>query len=176
MHQPFVADRLTPISYNDEREYLLDLSNACRNSGLSFTLRLHPRAIRDHYEELLRGTDIEIDDSTSLFEAVKNSRVVLGQYSTALFAAILMRRPLLTPPYPGLKVESGDGEDQVGIVINKDLGNLEEVLTQESKLYSRLPKYDAYISKFIGNNNSYQAFATTIDQVIRVPLPFCQHD
>ena len=100
----FLQERFIPahtsISYEEEFEYFKKIIDMCKKSEYEFVMRLHPRVDHDFYKQMLASENIIIDNEKSLAEQITSSDLVVGNMSTALFGALLEKKPVVILFYP----------------------------------------------------------------------------
>lgn len=101
IHQPFILDGLARWSYEDERDYFVQISDMLRRYGYSLSIQLHPRSDIDTYLRLFKDTDIQLQQNMERSE-FKNFSLVVGHYSTALLYPIFFKIPVMLVDYPGV--------------------------------------------------------------------------
>lgn len=102
VHQPFILDNYARISYEEERDFLLNLAYKLLPIYSDFTIMLHPREDIKHYESLYEGTPIKVIQSPNDYKLFVDAQLVLGHYSTALLFALYFNKPTFIIDYPTL--------------------------------------------------------------------------
>lgn len=100
VHQPFIRDQYTNISYEEERAYLMKWSKRLLPEFGTFTILLHPRENLRFYNALYDKTNIKVIQSPNNYLVFKQSRLVLGHYSTALLYPLYFNIPTYIIEYP----------------------------------------------------------------------------
>lgn len=99
IHQPFILDGLANWSYEDEREYFLQLAKSLEVYGYKLSIQLHPRESFERYQQLYKDSGIDIVLGMDRADFKKYSLVV-GSYSTALLYPIYFKIPVMIVGYP----------------------------------------------------------------------------
>lgn len=101
IHQPFILDGLVQWSYEEERDYFVQISDMLKGFGYSLSIQLHPRSDINTYLRLFKDTDIQVQQNMERSDFKKFSLVV-GHYSTALLYPIFFKIPVMLVDYPGV--------------------------------------------------------------------------
>lgn len=105
VHQPFILDGITSISYDEEKEYIISLQKKYIAENGKFTILLHPRESLEKYQKLYKYTDIEVVLSPNDFKQFINCKLVIGHYSTALLYALYFNVLTYIIDYPGVVIQ-----------------------------------------------------------------------
>lgn len=100
VHQPFILDGITSVSYEEEKDYIMSLQKQYSCKYGKFTILLHPRESLERYKELYKDTDIEVILSPNDFRQFINRKLVIGHYSTALLYALYFNVLTYIVDYP----------------------------------------------------------------------------
>lgn len=103
VHQPLIADGVASISYEDEKNFILELSNVLSPKYGKFTLLLHPRSNLDEYKSRFKDSDIKIIQSPGNYKIFIDKKLVIGHYSTALLYGLYFNIPTILIDYPTMK-------------------------------------------------------------------------
>lgn len=106
IHQPFIRDQYTTISYEKERAYLMKWAEKLVPEFGVFTILLHPREDLNYYRALYNKTNIKVIQSPNNYLIFKQSRLVLGHYSTALLYPLYFNIPTYIIEYPHVAMPS----------------------------------------------------------------------
>lgn len=106
IHQPFIRDQYTTISYEEERAYLMKWAEKLVPEFGAFTILLHPREDLNYYRALYNTTNIKVIQSPNNYLVFKQSRLVLGHYSTALLYPLYFNIPAYIIEYPHVVIPS----------------------------------------------------------------------
>jgi len=166
IHQPFIIDGLSKISYQEETQHFIQISNVFNQFNYDFILQLHPRDSIEMYNRLLAQTNIIIKQSKNLCELFEDCNIMMGFDSTALFVGIALYKPLIILDYPRSRSFNKTLMEDISIRIN-NLNELCGILNSPDNLKINLQKYDRFIDEYIGRNNSFEHQAHTIDRIIR---------
>lgn len=99
VHQPLIFDGLANITYDEEKEWLVEISKRlCRYSR--FTILLHPRGDLDAYKKRFRDTNIDIIKSPNNYKLFADKDLIIGHYSTALLYGLYFDKPTIVLDYP----------------------------------------------------------------------------
>lgn len=164
LHQPFVLDRLSPITVDEDCEHITGVAAACRKVGYRLTLRLHPRIKESDYVSRLDGSRVAVDRQPALHQQVAGHEVVIGQYSTAIYSAILLDRPFIICPFPGLPREALELFSKIGVAA-ASVGDISNILIDKERLTHRLGCYSQFVESHIGTNNTFEHLAERICMV-----------
>ena len=164
----FLQEKMIPayttISFNQEHEYFQNIINKCVKYNYNITMRLHPRVDYEFYNKMLENDEITIDNDTSLFNQILAADFIIGNMSTALYAAVINKKPIITIFYPNFKKITNIFNE---IAINApDYNTLENIFQSPNKWNKKLSLYDDFIDKYIGRNNSYENQVKTILDLI----------
>lgn len=102
IHQPFIKDRLTKWTYEDEKKMLLKVAEDLKKENLSLQIAVHPRESLSLYQKLYEETDITIKEKNDKQEYAFYD-LVIGHYSTALMYALFFNKPLWIIDYDTIK-------------------------------------------------------------------------
>lgn len=102
VHQPFILDNYTQISYEQEKIFITKLAENLTTHYGKFTLLLHPRESLIRYQQLYTNTNINIMQSPNDYRLFASSSLVLGHYSTALLFSLYFDIPTFIIDYPSL--------------------------------------------------------------------------
>lgn len=167
----FIKENMIPfhsdIGYEEEKEYFRRIIAICAKLNYELILKLHPREEKLFYDNLLHGENIKImQGEVSLHELIEQADIVIGHVSTALFGAILLRKPIIILYYPGFKSDKiTNMYETVGQKANSD-DELYEILAHPETWDQKIRFYDNFIEERIGENNSYEHQAMTIIKVM----------
>ncbi len=79
-----------------ERAFFDLLTNAAQAAGLTLVVKLHPReSVTEISAYVRRDAPVQIVSNGTIYDLTAASSVVIGHYSTALFYAVVLRKPLL---------------------------------------------------------------------------------
>lgn len=159
VHQPFILDRLTTISYNEEKNYLMRLANVLAPKYNEFTILLHPRENIAKYRELYSESNITIEQSPNNFRCFSDKDLIMGHYSTALLYALYFNKPTVILDYPDTVV------DKIFLGYFDFVANIEELKNHKFE-QSKVSK--DYI---VGHNNTYEQIAEQICYYINNVYP-----
>lgn len=160
--QTFRQSGLTNLSLEEEAEYLKTMAVIFRDNGFSTTIKIHPRASRSEYQEHLEDSGIILKRDENLNTLINESSIVVGHYSTALYSAILLKRPIILYYFPGLPRKNRMFDD-IGIIIDSE-EELRKFLSENAVPAIDNEKYTEFIEYEIGNNNTYEHLAQTIQE------------
>lgn len=152
VHQPLIADGVASISYEDEKNFILELSNVLSSKYGKFTLLLHPRSNLNEYRSKFKGSDIEVIQSPGNYKIFINKKLVIGHYSTALLYGLYFDIPTILIDYPTMKANDLFKSIFPSFKSAQDSLMQEIHVNKEAKLYA------------LGEHNTYQYIANCIDQ------------
>lgn len=147
VHQPFISDKFTSISYEEEKDYLLNLANILKPRYSSFTVLLHPRENLSAYRKRFEETGIDIIQSPNNYKSFADKDLIIGHYSTALLYALYFNKPTVIIDYPHTRLDS---------IFSDYFDYIDDV--------TKLAVCDFCISKcsrtyLVGPNNTYESIA-----------------
>lgn len=99
IHQPLIADGISKLTYEEEIEYLTLIDDICKEFGLEMIIKLHPRADLNFYKTKSQQLNFSKDE---LYTLLKNTKIVIGQFSTAIFNGYVLNIPVILFPYSDL--------------------------------------------------------------------------
>jgi len=163
IHQPYIQDKSTRISYEDEIRFINQLARIFNDHGYVFIIRLHPRTKKEIYHKYLNRNDCKIEHDCPLLQSIANAKVIIGHDSTALFSPVLLNKPVIVCTYPDKNKKRIKLLDK----ISHDIYNMNELdlLLKSNKMLKYVPKYKEFIKEYIGNNNSYEYGAQIISKI-----------
>lgn len=103
VHQPFILDGYATISYEQEKEYLLDLEKQLSKKYKRLIILLHPRENLSTYKKRFADTQIIIIQSPNNYSCFTDKSLIIGHYSTALLYALYFEKPTVILNYPTVK-------------------------------------------------------------------------
>lgn len=162
IHQPL--NKVNYVTDNTEIEYLKNISKICNQNNYQMILRMHPRDDADLYHKELENSNVRLDIENNLIESVRKSDLILGQYSTALYAAIILKKPIVITYYPGYDMTNNVFSSVA--MFAKDGNELDEIIKRKNVWNNTLHKYDQYIEKYVGNYNSYESQIITLTKIV----------
>ena len=152
------------MNLQDETDFYLGVARACVSSGFVPEFRFHPKAPADNFREPLEREGARVGGEKSLAEAIAESDAVIGQCSTALFLAIILRKPLLLIDFPGTDEKYMRDFADVGLRVSTP-AQLQAELASPSTLGRRLGAYDEFRRDRIGTENTFENQANVIAQI-----------
>lgn len=152
VHQPLIADGVASISYEDEKNFILELSNVLSPKYGKFTLLLHPRSNLDEYKSRFKDSDIKIIQSPGNYKIFIDKKLVIGHYSTALLYGLYFNIPTILIDYPTMKANDLFKSVFQSFESAQDALKAEIHVNKEAKLY------------VLGKHNTYQYIANYIEQ------------
>jgi len=105
VHQPFILDGITSVSYEEEKDYIVSLQKLYSSKFGRFTILLHPRESLERYRALYKDTRIEVVLSPNDFKQFINRKLVIGHYSTALLYALYLNVLTYIIDYPQATIQ-----------------------------------------------------------------------
>ena len=165
IHQPLVKDRLTEFTYEDEKKLIGNIVSQLAENNLKLIFKIHPREDIGAYKE--RFGDIDVIISADPFaDLLPKCKLVIGQFSTALFFAAKYFIPLIIIPYKGVSDGYYTVFEQIGTKIG-DAGQLGGITKNIGNLSDADNKrYTDFNNSIIGNNNSFEDQADTLINII----------
>lgn len=106
VHQPFILDHYSSMSYEEERSFIIKWANKLTSQFGKFTILLHPREDLELYQLLYKNTDIDVVQSPNNYRIFKHVKLVLGHYSTALFYPLYLNITTYVIKYPQIEFQS----------------------------------------------------------------------
>lgn len=156
----------TSISYDQEYEYFKTIINICVKYNYNITMRLHPRVDHEFYNKMLADDEVKIEHHISLYDQILVADIIIGNMSTALFGAVIYKKPIITIFYPGFKILT-DIFDEIAIKA-ANYNCLDIILKSPDEWDKKLSLYEGFIDKYIGRNNSYEHQAKVISKIIDI--------
>ena len=163
IHQPVIMAKLTEMSYSEEFRFIKKHADIVKSFGYKLVVQIHPRESKEMYKKGLFHDNIKVVQEKDMANIVSKCSFVIGLYSTALFYAIYLNKPIFITKYPQFKYDYSFYFKEVGIVLD-DLKKLEKELME--KLYNRkIADYGKFKERYLGTNNSFQERVETISRV-----------
>lgn len=136
VHQPLISDGLASISYEEEKEYLVEIANKVNEHYGSLTILLHPRSDVDEYRKRFRNTGINVIQSPNNFLLFADKALIIGHYSTALLYGLYFEKPTIVLDYPTTRNDSSFNQFFTYIKRIDDLDKMSvECCSRDSKTY-----------------------------------------
>lgn len=163
IHQPVVKAKLTEMSYSEEFRFIKKHADIVKSFGYKLVIQIHPRESKAFYQDGVSHDNISVVQEKDMAMIVSKCSFVIGLYSTALFYAIYLNKPIFITKYPQFRYDYSFYFKEVGIVLD-DIKDLEKELKEN--LYSRkLEDYGKYKKRYLGTNNSFQERVEAISRV-----------
>ena len=163
IHQPLIKDRVVKCTYSEEKEMIETWADKMEKQGLKLIVKLHPRESQAEYNERFKDSNVTIIEE-SLLNLVIKSKIVIGQYSTALFYAVKCRKPIIIAPYGNLDRAYYKVFEKISYLMpNDDL--LQKIISGECQRDME-KRYLEFEKDFIGYQNSYENQALTLMNII----------
>lgn len=150
VHQPFIQDKYTSITYEEEKEYLIKLNNYLKAQYGNLIVLLHPRELLSNYQKRFEGTDISFIQSPNNYLSFADKDLIIGHYSTALLYALYFNKKTVIINYPFAK------NDDIFMECFDYLSDLESLTHYQFKTANTTKEY------FVGPNNTYEDIARKI--------------
>lgn len=148
VHQCFIADKLSNVSYKEEREFYKMLTKILKKNGYKkINFLLHPREALINYERY-KDYNINVIQGLKSQSILFQSNLIIGHYSSLIFHSIFIGKNVIRVDYPGIDNEV---KNSGAIPIRK----LEE--SQNVTQY-----YISYNGKGENNTIDYDTFAEKI--------------
>ena len=154
------------ISFEEEIEFYRTLSFQVARTNNSLVVKLHPTENLEHYVAHFKNDNrIKFYYDENLEILTNKAKIVIGDYSTALFYPILLYKPIiiLTLDYMN---EFPFDYSKYGIGVKTSLSNLSSVINLQSTYQIDKSKYDKFIEYFIGyhdENGQTKSFYETMN-------------
>ena len=150
VHQPFILDGYATITYEQEKEYLLDLEKQLSKKYKRLIILLHPREDLSAYKKRFADTQVDIIQSPNNYFCFTDKSLVLGHYSTALLYALYFEKPTVIVGYPTVK------NDPIFQECFPTAENIEKICSIDSHIdvSKKIP--------FAGEENTYEHIAQEI--------------
>ena len=158
IHQPFIQDKLTSYTYEEEKLYICKVAKKLFRYGLRLDLPLHPGENLEYYKQMYVDEGIRVIQNIKKEEYAKY-KMAIGFYSTALFIPIRLHIPIWIIDYDHIHAKdsifyplSVDIEDEstfmndseieefVTAKIGKDKGSMENIATKINDCINQLKK------------------------------------
>ncbi len=160
IHQPVIMAKLTKIDYNEEFIFIIKHAEILKPFSYKLVVQIHPRESLQMYQKGLFHENIEVIQERDMAKLVAKCSFVIGMYSTALFYAIYLNKPILITKYPEFKYDYTFYFKEVGVLLSSP-DDLKKELENQS--YSRkMAAYPRYKSRYLGENNSFEERAEAI--------------
>ncbi len=89
------------ITDEEEKRFLLEIYKAIKQIGEKIVIKLHPSEDIKKYESYFSAEkNVILVKDINLKHVVRNSKLVIGDYSTALYYAIFLKKPIIILPNP----------------------------------------------------------------------------
>jgi hypothetical protein len=163
IHQP-LKHYIKNFSIDKEIRYFNEINEVCKRNNYTLMLRLHQRHDYSVYEQLA-DKKIEISINDSMLDIIRNSSVVIGMNSTALYYPIVFRKPIIQLFYPNYDYPKLDFSE-ISLKINS-FKELDSLLSNKDAQNKKLNLYSEFIDQNIGNNNSYEYLSNLLIELIR---------
>ena len=164
IHQPFIIDGTSNANLVTEQKFYNELVIICTKNNRKLNILLHPKDKKKRFN-FINNPNVNIYQNYDFTQLILRSNVIIGHYSTLLFAAILMYKPIVTIPFPGV-IFPVNLFDDITFKVNK-LFELKSILNQQKKISIDKLKYDEFIERYIGKNNTYEHQAGILIKLIR---------
>lgn len=165
VHQPLIKDGLTDFTYEDERSLIAGLVTSLKVNNLKLIFKIHPREDINEYRERFKDLDVDVSGDT-FSDLLPKCKLVVGQFSTALFYAAKYFIPLIILPYKGVNDHYYSLYTQIGVKVD-DMANLDKVIAATGVLSDETYQNYLHFNKFIiGENNSFEEQAETLVKII----------
>ena len=161
IHQPLIADGISKINYVDEIKLLSQIDKVCREYDLILTIKLHPRADLDFYKSQSKHLNFTKDE---LFILLRKTKIIIGQFSTAIFNGYVLNIPVILYPYPDL-YEMYYKTFLPYSYISKDENTFRNVLKKIKE--SKFENTNLNASEIIGGYNTFQKQAEIINIITK---------
>lgn len=169
IHQPYVFHKIGDCTYQDEFFYLKSLGDIAKNAGYKLSIKLHPLESENKYKNALENNNIIISDKNlDLSLLVNNSTAVLGHYSTALFVALKLNKPIIqVAPKCFNKNINFKFFEKVSLQAYSN-DNLFNILKSDNRLFEKIKYYPPFFKEIIGNINSYEHRILKLLELIKI--------
>ncbi len=150
VHQPLIFDGLAHISFEEEKQWLLNLADRLEPKYGKFTILLHPRSDLDAYKERFRDTTINVVKAPNNFRVFADKDIIVGHYSTALLYGLYFGKPTLVLDYPTMHNDSLFAELFTYVDDIDQIGTATITPEESKKLY------------MVGEHNTFEFIANTL--------------
>lgn len=163
IHQTSIKDRTINCSYSEEKEMLEELATRMEKQGLKLTVKLHPRESQEEYKKRFKDSNVILTEG-SLLELFMKSKIVIGQYSTALFYAVKCNLPIIIVPYGNLDEKYYKVFEKISYFMPDD-DLLKKIINGECQEDMKI-HYLEFEKEYIGYQNSFENQALTLIEII----------
>lgn len=165
IHQPFVFHSTSTISYSEEFQYLTQMSEVCQKNGYQLVVKLHPAETEQRYADGLSGKNIKLLKDADLIECMNSSSVIAGHYSTALFTAVILKKPLVVLKFPGINENFSSIFRNFALKADT-MDELNSLFRTNQVEKINIIGYDRFIEQYIGYNNNFESRTEAIINVL----------
>lgn len=165
IHQPLIYDKLTSMDYDEEMEMFYEINNICNEKSLNLLIKLHPRVDINFYIGL--DTQKSLSFTTDNFNnLLVKTKIIVGQFSTALFNGLILKIPIIIIPYKGLKPFYY--KDFINFAFfSQDTSNLSIIIDEIKNKTQENNDNNSKNIDFVGKINSFENQANKIIEIIQ---------
>ena len=145
-----------------EIEIINQMSHLSNKYGFDFVLKLHPRDDVDLYRQNLH--EVIIDNNSNTTEIIAQSRFVIGNFSTALFTAVIFNKVILIMNFGDILTDAINTFTEVGEVFH-NMYEYENILKSKNDFDKKRINYDNFRNNYIGYNNNNYFRASKINEI-----------
>jgi len=161
VHQPLIQDGYSSLSLDDEIRLIEKIGEIARGKGYMLVLKLHPRDDYSDYRSLEDRGIVVASKDTNVHQLIAESESVLGHFSTALFAAVLLDREIYIIDYWGLDRSIGNlFKDYYG-----SIGSEDELRTSLAGGGSRVVN-DGFAKRVVGSCNTHSNRLEKLEEIV----------
>jgi len=155
---------LSEISVIEEKKYFYSIVEMCNKLELEFHIKLHPRVNKSEFIDLFQGLDVCIESDIDLYEFIRSGDIIVGHFSSALFAGVLLNKPIISLFYPKYLFPTKIFE-KIGLIAN-NFESLEKILDRPKTWGRKMHLYEQFREEYIGFNNTYSNQANQIIKIL----------
>lgn len=162
VHQPFILNRQTSITYKEEVGFVEEIWGVLKGDFDSFQLLLHPRESLSRYQKLFEKTEIEIIQKPNDYNVFLNKDLIIGHYSTALLYPLYFKIQTIVMEYPCVEIDRVYAKFCTYCQKPCDLSKY--LLEKEGQHNGSVEFGD--VNYLIGRDNSYENVANKIQELL----------
>lgn len=173
----FRVTGILPISTDEEKEFYLSLYEQVKKAGFKLVIKVHPV---DDYELICKyfeGIDnLEIYESKNLADLTMTSELVISDFSTALFYAIIYEKPIIILTSEYFETYPFD-YTKYGIGVKSRLKSLDVIIKKSINLTSeQISSYKGFTDRFLSENKHQSTYEIFFQKLKSIHLLLDYHD
>lgn len=164
IHQPLIHDKLTSINYEEEIKMFYQINDICNERGLILQIKLHPRSDINFYLTIDKNRSLNFTNN-NFSDILVNTRIIIGQFSTALFNGLILNLPIILYPYKDLKPLYYKDFIKFSLVV-KNISELKSAIDIQLNDNFKRDLYGSTCAELIGLHNSFENQAKVIATIV----------